>query len=79
MPEYLILRDGRKIELLSEEEDQQVTEAALLDPDAQPWTEEEFAKVVPVRGWRYPGELLTPEQRELYDRGDGVDAKTESK
>ena len=79
MPEYLILRDGRKLELLSEEEDQRVTAAALADPDAQPWTEEDFAKVVPVRGWRYPRELLTPEQRELYDRLSGLDAKAESK
>ena len=68
MSKYLILRDGRKIELLSDEEDRRVTEAALADPDAQPWTEEELAKVVPVRGWRYPRELLTAEQRELYDR-----------
>lgn len=80
MPEYLLLRDGRRIELPSEEEDRQITEAALADPDAQPWTEEELAKVVPVRGWRYPRDLLTPEQRELYDRTSGArEAHDESK
>lgn len=68
MPEYLLLHDGRLLELLSDEEDRRVTEAALADPDAQPWTEEQFARVLPVRGWRYPRELLTPEERELYDR-----------
>lgn len=52
-------------------------EAALADPDAQPWTEEELAKVVPVRGWRYPRELLTPEQRELYDRANGTPAASD--
>ena len=84
MPDYLLLRDGRRIELPSEEEDPRIIEAALADPDAQPWSAEELAKILPVRGWQYPRELLTPAQRELYDRANGKceaqnEAKAESK
>ena len=80
MPEYLLLRDGRRIKLPSEEEDRRIIEAALADPDAQPWSAEELAKVLPVRGWRYPRELLTPEQRELYDRANcNCEAQDEAK
>jgi len=47
MREYITTKDGRKIELLSEEEDRRVTEAALKDPDALPLTEEEWERVKP--------------------------------
>lgn len=69
MSEHLILRDGRRIELLSEEEDRQVTEAALTDPDAQPWTDEELANIHPQR-FRFPNGdstitlVVLPEQDE---------------
>ncbi|XLZ69198.1 hypothetical protein ABT364_22085 [Massilia sp. SR12] len=45
MPEYLTLKDGRKIELLSDEEDRRVTDAALKDPDALPLTEEDWEQI----------------------------------
>ncbi len=35
----------RKYELLSDEEDRAITLAAMSDPDNQPWTDEEFAKI----------------------------------
>jgi len=39
--------------LLSDEEDRRVTAAALADPDAQPWTDEQLAGVRPRR-FRFP-------------------------
>ena len=50
MPRYLTLRDGRKIELNTPEEDAAVTAAALSDPDAQPLTDEELGRLRPTRG-----------------------------
>ena len=35
----------RKYGLLSDEEDRAITLAALSDPDNQPWTDEDFAKI----------------------------------
>ena len=35
----------RKYDLLSDEEDRAITLAALSDPDNQPWTDEDFAKI----------------------------------
>lgn len=45
MTDYLITKNGRKIELLSEDEDRRVTEAALSDPDALPLTDEDIAEI----------------------------------
>jgi len=78
MRETITTSDGRTIELPTEEEDREITEAALADPDAQPWTEEELAMVVPVRGWRYPRRLLTSEENQKIDRA-AVEVKAESK
>lgn len=78
MPEYLTLRDGRKIELLSEEEDRRVTEAALADPDAQPWTDEDLAKVQPVR-FHFSGRATEIEIVVLPNPEDEEQIKTESK
>ena len=78
MRETITTSDGRTIELPTEEEDREIAEAALADSDAQPWTEEELAMAVPVRGWRYPRHLLTSEENQKIDRA-AVEVKAESK
>lgn len=78
MRETILTKDGRIIELPTEEEDREIIAAALADPDAQPWTEEELAKVVPVKGWRYPRHLLTPEENQRIDKA-ASESKAESK
>jgi len=44
---YLTTRNGRKILLNTPEEDAAITNAALSDADARPFTEEEWAAVKP--------------------------------
>ena len=47
----------RKFELLSDEEDRAITLAAMSDPDNQPWTDEEFAKIKKIlQIWRCDAE-----------------------
>ena len=45
---YLTTRDGRKILLNSPEEDAAITAAAMSDPDARPFTDEEWAAAKPT-------------------------------
>jgi uncharacterized protein (DUF4415 family) len=47
-------RDGRVFELPTDEEDARITAAALADPDAQPMTDEQLARMRPAR------EVLSP-------------------
>jgi len=47
MQKFLTLRDGRKIELDSPEEDAAITAAAMANPDARPFTDEEWEAVKP--------------------------------
>ena len=47
MQKFLTLSDGRKIELDSPEEDATITAAAMADPDARPFTDEEWEAVKP--------------------------------
>ena len=47
MQKVLTLRDGRMIELDSPEEDAAITAAAMADPDARPFTDEEWEAVKP--------------------------------
>lgn len=61
MEKHLTLRDGRKILLNTPEEDAQITAAAMSDPDAQPMTDEEWARVLPtVRRGRPAAEVKRP-------------------
>jgi uncharacterized protein (DUF4415 family) len=50
MQEFLTLRNGRKIRLNTSQEDAEITHAALADPDAQPLTDEQLARLKPSRG-----------------------------
>ena len=55
MQNYLTTKSGRKILLNTPEEDAAITTAALSDPDAMPFTDEEMAAVMPhVRVGRPP-------------------------
>lgn len=48
MGEYITTKSGRRILLNTPEEDARITAAALADPDAQPWTEEQLEAVRPL-------------------------------
>jgi len=45
----------RKYELLSDEEDRAITLAAISEPNNQPWTDEDFAKI--KKFYRYGDEM----------------------
>jgi len=49
MPEYLTLRDGRKIILDAPEEDSRINAGIAADPDTAEWTDEDFARALPAR------------------------------
>jgi len=48
MPKMIKSRSGRMIELPSPEEDAAITAAAMSDPDAIPFTDEEWEKLKPT-------------------------------
>ena len=48
MSEYLTLRNGRKVLLNTPEEDATITAAAMEDPDAAPYTDEEWEQIKPL-------------------------------
>jgi uncharacterized protein (DUF4415 family) len=50
MQQMIRTRSGRQIILPSAEEDAAITKAALGDPDAQPLTDAELARLRPLRG-----------------------------
>jgi len=48
MQEFLTLRNGRKVDLNTPEEDAAITAAALSDPDALPLTDEQWERMRPT-------------------------------
>jgi uncharacterized protein (DUF4415 family) len=58
-------RDGRVFVLNTPEEDARIIAAALADPDAPPWTEEDFARARPAR------EVLSPALYEAWTKKSG--------
>jgi uncharacterized protein (DUF4415 family) len=53
-------RDGREFALNTPEGDANIVAAALADPDAQPWTDEQFAKARPA------SEVMSPALLEAH-------------
>jgi len=45
---FITTSDGRKIRMPTDEEDAAITAAAMNDPDALPWTDEQLAVVAPL-------------------------------
>jgi len=48
MRKYITTKSGRRIVLNTPEEDAKITQAALADPDAQPWTDEQLKTIRPL-------------------------------
>ena len=48
MPQMIKSRSGHMLELLSPEEDAAITAAAMSDPDAIPFTDEEWEQIKPL-------------------------------
>ncbi len=45
---YITMKDGRKVYMPTDEEDAQITAAALSDPDCPPLTDEQLANMRPA-------------------------------
>lgn len=44
---FATTKSGKKIQLLTDEEDERITAAAMSDPDAIPYTDAEFEEALP--------------------------------
>lgn len=74
MSQYLRTKSGRKILLNTPEEDAAITAAAMSDPDAMPYTDEEWATVKPVRGPGRPAGSGAKQQISLRIDTDVIEA-----
>lgn len=73
MPKYLTTKSGRKVVLNTPEEDAAITAAALSDPDAQPLTDGDMAKMKLVRRPGRPAGSGTKVQLTVRFDADVVD------
>lgn len=62
MPQTIKTRSGRTLILPTPEEDAIITAAAMSDPDAMPYTDEEWAKVKPFVRIGRPKSAVTKER-----------------
>jgi len=60
---YVTLKDGSRLRMPTDEEDAEITAAALTDPDNPPLTDEELAQFRPAR------EVETPERMAALTTG----------
>jgi uncharacterized protein (DUF4415 family) len=88
MPQTIKTRSGRTLILPTPEEDAIITAAAMSDPDAMPYTDEEWAKVKPLVRVGRPKSAVTKERitirlsrdvvTQFRDTGDGWQTRLDS-
>lgn len=88
MPQTIKTRSGRTLILPTPEEDAIITAAAMSDPDAMPYTDEEWTKVKPLVRIGRPKSAVTKERitirlsrdvvTQFRDTGDGWQTRLDS-
>jgi len=60
---YITLKNGKRLRMPTDEEDAAITAAAMSDPDALPWTDEQLEAVRPLMrvGVRPVGKSKAPQ------------------